>query len=262
MANGVLYTTTSLGVCWRSIRSTAARSGMTRNLEGRTPAQPRIHASRHAYWTDGTKRRLIGGTHDAHLVSIDAETGKPDPTFGNNGYVDVIEGLPYAERVKNYAINSTPVIVKDVIIAGSNIHDVPLVKEQPRGDIFGFDARTGKKLWTFHAIPQAGEFGHDTWDDGSADYTGATNVWSMLTVDDQLGYVYLPFGTPTDDFYGGHRPGNNLFAESLVCLDATTGRRVWHFQAVHHGLWDYDFPTAPILPTSRSTAAASTPSRR
>jgi len=249
MANGVLYTTTSLGV-YAALDPVSGRTLWQYDPEiwkaGRPPNLGYTHRGI-AYWTDGTKRRLIGGTHDAHLVSIDAETGKPDPTFGNNGYVDVIEGLPYAERVKNYAINSTPVIVKNVIIAGSNIHDVPLVKEQPRGDIFGFDARTGKKLWTFHAIPQAGEFGHDTWDDGSADYTGATNVWSMLTVDDQLGYVYLPFGTPTDDYYGGHRPGNNLFAESLVCLDATTGKRVWHFQAVHHGLWDYDFPTAPIL---------------
>ena len=121
------------------------------------------------------------------------------------------------------------------------------MKEQPRGDMFGFDVRTGKKLWTFHSVPQAGEFGHDTWENDSADYTGNTNVWSMMTVDEELGYVYLPFGTPTNDYYGGHRPGDNLFAESLVCLDAKTGKRVWHFQAVHHGLWDYDFPAAPIL---------------
>ena len=137
--------------------------------------------------------------------------------------------------------------MKNVIIAGSNITDGPQVKEQPRGDVFGFDVRTGKKLWTFHSVPQAGEFGHDTWEDGSAEYTGNTNVWSMITVDEELGYVYLPFGTPTNDYYGGHRPGDNLFAESLVCLDATTGKRVWHFQGVHHGLWDYDFPAAPIL---------------
>ena len=173
--------------------------------------------------------------------------GKPDPAFGVNGRVDVIDGLPYAERGRNYAINSTPVIVNDVIIAGSNISDVPFSKEAPRGDIFGFDVRTGKKLWTFHSVPQEGEFGHDTWEDGSADYTGNTNVWSMMTVDAALGYVYLPFGTPTNDYYGGHRLGDNLFAESLVCLDASTGKRVWHFQAVHHGLWDYDFPAAPIL---------------
>jgi quinoprotein glucose dehydrogenase len=200
-----------------------------------------------AFWTDGKARRIISGTHDAHLISIDAETGKPDPAFGNNGRVDVVEGLPYVERMRNYAINSTPVVVKNVVIAGANIQDLPQVKEQPRGDIFGFDVRTGKKLWTFHSIPQKGELGNETWENGSAEYTGATNVWSMITVDEELGYVYLPFGTPTNDYYGGHRLGDNLFAESLVCLDATTGKRVWHFQAVHHGLWDYDFPTAPIL---------------
>ena len=161
--------------------------------------------------------------------------------------MDVSEGLQYAERGRNYAINSTPVIVKNVIIAGANIQDLPQTKEQPRGDIFGFDVETGKKLWTFHSIPRKGEFGYESWEGGSAEYTGGTNVWSMLTVDEDLGYVYLPFGTPTNDYYGGHRLGDNLFAESLVCLDARTGKRVWHFQAVHHGLWDYDFPTAPIL---------------
>src|SRR5207249_4692914 len=118
-----------------------------------------------------------------HLVALDAETGKPDPAFGDNGRVDVTEGLQYVERMRNYAINSTPVIVRNVIIAGSNIQDLPQTKEQPRGDIFGFDVRTGKKLWTFHSIPRSGEFGHDTWEDGSAEYTGGTNVWSMLTVD-------------------------------------------------------------------------------
>ena len=107
--------------------------------------------------------------------------------------------------------------------------------------------RTGKRLWTFHSVPQPGEFGNETWEGDAAEYTGNTNVWSLMSVDEELGYVYLPFGTPTNDYYGGHRLGDNLFAESLVCLDATTGKRVWHFQAVHHGLWDYDFPAAPML---------------
>src|SRR5262249_1769869 len=123
-----------------------------------------------AFWTDGTRKRIISGTHDARLISIDAETGKPDPAFGDNGRVAVTDGVQYAERGRNYAINSTPVVVKNVIIAGSNINDVPFSKEAPRGDIFGFDVVTGKKLWTFHSIPQEGEFGHDTWEDGSAAY--------------------------------------------------------------------------------------------
>jgi quinoprotein glucose dehydrogenase len=249
MVNCVLYTTTSLGV-YVAIDPGTGRTLWQYDPEiwrtGRPPNLGFTHRGT-AFWTDGTRKRIISGTHDAHLVSIDAETGRPDPEFGDNGRVDVIDGLPYAQRMRNYAINSTPVVVNDVIVAGANINDGPQVKEQPRGDIFGFDVRTGKKLWTFHAVPQAGEFGHDTWDDGAADYTGNTNVWSMMTVDEELGYIYLPFGTPTNDYYGGHRPGANLFAESLVCLDAATGRRVWHFQAVHHGLWDYDFPAAPIL---------------
>jgi quinoprotein glucose dehydrogenase len=249
MVNGVLYTETSLGA-FAAIDPTSGRTLWQYDPEvwkaGRPPNLGYTHRGV-AYWSDGAAKRIISGTHDAHLVSIDAETGKPDPAFGAGGRVDVIEGLPYADRVRNYAINSTPVVVKNVIIAGSNITDGPLVKEQPRGDIFGFDVRTGKKLWTFHAVPQAGEFGHDTWENGSADYTGNTNVWSMISVDEALGYVYLPFGTPTNDYYGGHRPGDGLFGESLVCLDAATGKRVWHFQGVHHGLWDYDFPAAPIL---------------
>ena len=245
MANGVLYTTTSLGV-YAALDPVSGRTLWQYDPEiwkaGRPPNLGYTHRGI-AYWTDGTKRRLIGGTHDAHLVSIDAETGKPDPTFGNNGYVDVIDGLPYAERVKNYAINSTPVIVKNVIIAGSNIHDGPLVKEQPRGDIFGFDVAHRQEAVDLPRRCRR-QASSDTTPGTTAPPTtpATTNVWSMLTVDDQLGYVYLPFGTPTDDYYGGHRPGNNLFAESLVCLDATTGKRVWHFQAVHHGLWDYDFP--------------------
>jgi quinoprotein glucose dehydrogenase len=249
MVNGVLYTTTSLGV-YAAIDPTTGRTLWQYDPEVWKLGRPTNLGFTHrgtAYWTDGTRKRLISGTHDAHLVSIDAETGKPDPAFGDNGRVDVIADVPYAERVRNYAINSTPVVVKDVVIAGANIVDRPLVKEQPRGDIVGFDVRTGKKLWTFHAIPRKGEFGYDTWEDGSAEYSGNTNVWSLMTVDEETGYVYLPFGTPTNDFYGGHRPGNNLFGESLVCLDATTGKRVWHFQAVHHGLWDYDFPAAPNL---------------
>jgi glucose dehydrogenase len=249
MVNGVLYTATSLGA-FVAIDPTTGRTLWQYDPEtwkvGRPPNLGYTHRGV-AYWSDGTARRIISGTHDAYLVSIDAETGKPDPAFGVNGRVDVVEGLPYVQRMRNYAINSTPVVVKNVVIAGSNITDGPLVKEQPRGDIFGFDVRTGKKLWTFHSVPQAGEFGHDTWEDGAADYTGNTNVWSMITVDEALGYVYLPFGTPTNDYYGGHRLGDNLFAESLVCLDAATGKRVWHFQGVHHGLWDYDFPAAPIL---------------
>ena len=178
---------------------------------------------------------------------MDAKTGKLDASFGTAGRVDLTERLAYAERVRNYAITSAPSIVRNVVVVGASIADGAINKEHVRGDVSGYDVRTGKRLWTFHAIPQPGEPGHDTWEGDAAEFTGNTNVWSLMSADESLGYVYLPFGTPTNDYYGGHRPGNNLFAESLVCLDATTGRRVWHFQAVHHGLWDYDFPAAPTL---------------
>jgi quinoprotein glucose dehydrogenase len=121
---------------------------------------------------------------------------------------------------------------------GSKVNDVPLAAEMPPGDVRGFDVRTGKELWTFHTIPHAGEFGNDSWKDGSWKTTGAANVWTMMSADDELGYVYLPVSTPSDDHYGVNRPGNGLFGDSLVCLDAKTGRRVWHFQIAHHGLWD------------------------
>lgn len=249
MVNGVLYTVTSLGV-FAAIEPSTGRTIWQFDPEtwklGRPPNLGFTHRGV-AYWTDGKVERIISGLHDAHLISLDAKTGKPDPAFGVNGLVDVMPGLKHATRMANYAINSAPVIVRNVIIHGANIADGPPNKEAPRGDVHGYDVRTGKRLWTFNAIPQTGEFGHDTWDEGSAEFTGGTNVWSLMSVDEELGYVYLPFGTPTNDFYGGHRPGNNLFAESLVCLDARSGRRVWHFQTVHHGLWDYDLASAPAL---------------
>jgi quinoprotein glucose dehydrogenase len=249
VVNGVLYTVTSLGI-FAAIDPATGRTLWqydpgTWQL-GRPPNLGFTHRGV-AYWTDGKIERIISGLHDARLISIDAKTGRPDPAFGDNGLVDVMPGLKHATRMGNYAINSAPVIVRNVIIHGANIADGPPNKEAPRGDVHGYDVRTGKRLWTFHAIPQPGETGHETWEEGSHEYTGGTNVWSLMSADEALGYVYLPFGTPTNDYYGGHRLGNNLFAESLVCLDATTGRRVWHFQMVHHGLWDYDLASAPAL---------------
>lgn len=251
MVNGVLYTVTSLGQVAAIDPATGRTKWHYDPASWKTGRPPNLGFTHRgvSYWTDGRAERLILGTGDAHLVSVDVKTGEPDMKFGRDGKVDTMEGLAYAVRATNYANNSEQVVVKDVIVLGSNISDGPTNKEMPRGDVRGYDVRTGKLLWTFHTIPTKGEFGYDTWEDGSAEYTGNTNVWSMLTADQDLGYVYLPLGTPTNDYYGGHRPGHNLFAESLVCLDAKTGKRVWHFQAVHHGVWDYDFPTAPILLT-------------
>jgi quinoprotein glucose dehydrogenase len=249
MVNGVLYTATSLGT-FAAIDPETGTTIWQYDPQTWKVGRPGNLGYTHrgvAYWTDGKIERIISGTHDAYLISLDAKTGKPDPSFGINGRVDAMIDVPRAERMRTYAINSAPVIVRNVIIHGANIPDGPPNKEAPPGDVHGFDVRTGKLLWTFHAIPRRGEFGFETWENESGSYSGGTNVWSLMSADEELGYVYLPFGTPTNDYYGGHRPGDNLFAESLVCLDARTGKRVWHFQGVHHGLWDYDFPAAPIL---------------
>ena len=176
-----------------------------------------------AYWTDGSKERLLLGTGDAYLIAVDAQTGTLDPSFGDGGRVDLMAGVARATRATTFSNSSAPIVCRDVVIVGASVHDGPTTKEWPRGDVTGFDVRTGQRLWTFHSIPEKGEFGHDTWSDDAAEYTGSTNVWTTMSADDALGLVYLPFGTPTNDFYGGHRPGANLFAEWLVALDAKTG---------------------------------------
>lgn len=200
-----------------------------------------------AHWTDGIEERIFIPTGGRQLVSLDAKTGEPDPNFADGGWVDLLKGLGREVNPKNIGDNKPPVIVGDTVIVGSIIFDFPMLKKNPPGHIRGYDARTGALKWRFNSIPQEGEFGQETWGNESWKFSGNTNVWSLMTADPETGYIYLPFGTPTSDYYGGHRPGANLFAESLVCLDAATGERVWHFQAVHHGIWDYDFPCAPNL---------------
>jgi quinoprotein glucose dehydrogenase len=249
MIGGVVYTVTSLGQL-AAIDAGTGKSIWVYDPENWKAGRPTNLGFLHrglAYWANGDRARILVGTGDAYLLSIDAKTGKPDPGFGDQGRVDLAAEVPRVIRATNYAVSSAPVICRNVVVVGASINDVPMNKEAPPGDISGFDVTTGKRLWTFHSIPHKGEFGHDTWGEGAADYTGNTNVWSLMSADEELGYVYLPFGTPTNDFYGGHRPGNNLFAESLVVLDARSGKRVWHFQGVHHGVWDYDFPAAPNL---------------
>lgn len=202
------------------------------------------------YWTDGTVERILLATGGRQLVSIDAKTGKVDPGFGENGIVDLSVGLKdniTSWEVRNLGFNAPPVVCRDTIVLGSIVSDTAASKSMTPGHIRGFDVRTGKQKWIFHTIPQEGEFGNETWENDSWTYSGNTNAWSMLSVDEELGYVYLPIGTPTSDFYGEFRHGDNLYGESLLCLNAETGERVWHFQFVHHGLWDYDLPAAPNL---------------
>ena len=202
-----------------------------------------------AYWSEDEQSRVIWGTGDGYLLQVDAVTGEPIEEFGNSGRVDLIAGIPRARRRApiNYSITSSPIIIRDVIVVGSAISDQPEYKEMPPGHVRGFDVHTGELLWTFHTIPQPGELGNDTWENGSWEYSGHANVWTLMSADEETGYVYLPTGSPTNDFYGGHRLGDNLFANSLVALDATTGKRVWHYQFVHHDIWDSDLPAAPNL---------------
>ena len=207
-----------------------------------------------AYWTDGTEERIFWGTGNGHLIGVDAKTGRPLADFGQNGKIDLYVGLPRANRDDRdylnamlYSMQSPPLVLRDVVITGASIADRRIVKESPPGDVRGWDVRTGELKWTFHTVPREGEFGVETWENDSWRYSGNANVWSMMSGDEELGYVYLPIGTGTNDYYGGHRLGDNLFAESLVCVDVETGKRVWHFQTVHHGLWDYDNPAAPNL---------------
>jgi quinoprotein glucose dehydrogenase len=207
-----------------------------------------------AYWTDGREARVDWGTGDGYLVAVDARTGRPAERFGLGGRVDLMDGLPRARRGERdylnaltYSVQSPPIVVRDVVISPASISSLIKTKEQIPGWIRGFDARTGRVRWTFQTVPANGEVGGDTWGDRSNEYAGKVTVWSLMSADESLGRVYLPTNTTAPDFYGGHRPGDNLFAESLVCLDVETGKRVWHFQTVHHGLWDYDNPAAPNL---------------
>jgi quinoprotein glucose dehydrogenase len=257
--NGVLYTTGG------TRRSVVALDGATGELiwshsyrEGvRAGVSPRQLSGRGvSYWTDGKgDERILYITTGYRLIALNARTGAMIPAFGTNGVVDLKVGAVKGrgEQINlergEIGLHATPAIVKDVAIIGSSFREGATVDthNNTKGLVRAFDVRTGKLLWTFNTIPRPGEFGNDTWENESWAETGNVGVWTQITVDEELGLVYLPVETPTSDFYGGHRPGNNLFAESIVCVDLKTGQRKWHFQLVHHPLWNYDMSSAPIL---------------
>ncbi len=199
-------------------------------------------------WTDGKQRRVFMNTR-GRLAALDAKSGKLIPEFGREGIADLTKDLTWEFDKNTFENTSPPVVYGNFVIVGSTVWDGYADKYSMPGDIQAFDVRTGKRVWIFHTIPQKGEFGNETWEDGSWQYTGHANAWVPFTVDEQRGLVYLPISTPANDHYGGGRKGNNLFGDSLVCLDAKTGKRVWHFQTVHHGLWDYDGVVTPNLVT-------------
>ncbi len=206
-----------------------------------------------AYWRDDARttgpcdRRVFLATLDARLFALDAATGTPCADFGAGGHVDLRTGITPLHDEWEYNATSPGIVVADVIIVGSSIADT-LRPDAPPGDVRAFDVRTGALRWTFYTIPHPGEPGHETWETGTR-LTGAANVWSTITADLERGWVFLPVSTPSPDFYGGDRPGVNLYSDSVVALDARTGRRQWHFQTVHHDLWDYDLAAPPVLVT-------------
>jgi len=202
-------------------------------------------------------KRILYGTVDGRLIALDAETGKPAEGFGNSGYVDLRAGG--ADRFKQAPswgarVTSPPAVFHDLVIIGWGLPEYPA--QGPSGDVRAFDVRTGKLVWTFHTVPHPGEPGNETWaGDSWKDRMGA-NVWSMMSLDEKRGLVFLPIGSATYDFYGGDRKGQNLFANSLVALNASTGKLVWYYQMVHHDLWDYDLPAQPLLITVRQNGRA------
>ena len=208
-----------------------------------------------SYWTDGREERILYVTTGYRLVSLDAKTGQPSAGFGKNGILDLKEGVVYGNRqpidleTGEIGLHSTPTVTKDTVIVGSSFREGLTVKthNNTKGLVRGFDVRTGKLLWTFNTIPRPGEFGNDTWENDSWAVNGNTGVWTQITVDEDAGIAYLPVEDPTSDLYGGHRPGNNLYGDSLVAVDVKTGQRKWHFQITHHPIWDYDLSAAPLL---------------
>ena len=261
MVGGVLYFNTPLaqGVALDATTGETLWVYNPKTYEEGSPSMSNPWTQRGvAYWTDGEDdERIFWGTGSGHLVCVRAKTGRPCPDFGpnGNGMVDAMVGVPRADREARdylnamvYSIFSPPIIVRDRVIHGSQVADVRITKEAVPGWVRAWNVRTGAHEWDFHTVPNSpDEFGSDTWQNESWRYSGNANVWGMLAGDSELGHVYLPTGTSTADYYGGHRPGDNLFAESIIAVDVETGQRVWHFQAVHHGLWDYDFPTHPNL---------------
>lgn len=257
-----LYISTTLGnvVALDAVTGEQQWTFDTRTWEHGRPANMGFNHRGVGYWEEGDKQRIIMGTNNAFLWSIDAKTGLPDPNFGTGGKIDLTVGLGRDVNRAKYSVTAAPTIVNNIVVIGGVIQDSPMLgwevpekrTDIPPGHVRGFDVSTGEMKWIFHSIPQEGQFGYETWEDGSAEVTGSANVWTLMSADPELGYVYLPFGTPGNDFYGGERLGDNLFATSIVCLDANTGERVWHFQTTHHEIWDYDLPAAPNLVDRKS----------
>ena len=262
MVGGTVYTTAGTR---RSVIALDAGTGEVRWVHGepegpRGAAAPRQLSGRGvSYWSDGRSsnadERILYVTPGFHLVALNARTGMRIPSFGKDGAVDLKAaavfgaGQPIDPIAGEIGLHATPTVANGVVMVGSAFREghTPRTHNNTKGLVQAFDVRTGRRLWNFNTIPRPGEFGNDTWQENSWAFNGNTGVWNQMAVDEELGLVYLPVETPTSDFYGGRRPGNNLFAESLVAVDLKTGVRKWHFQLVHHPLWNMDISSAPIL---------------
>jgi len=259
MVKGVVYAT---GGTRRSVVALDAKTGELIWVHAEREGQRAVNAPRQlsgrglSYWTDGKgDDRVLYVTPGYRLVALDAKTGVPVKGFGTNGVVDMKVGAVVGKGQQidlekgEIGLHSTPTVTKDAIIVGSSFREGLTVKthNNTKGLVRAWDVRTGKLLWTFNLIPRPGEFGNETWEKESWAINGNTGVWSQITVDEEAGLVYLPVEDPTSDLYGGHRPGNNLFGDSILCLDLKTGQRKWFFQIVHHPIWDLDMPAAPLL---------------
>jgi quinoprotein glucose dehydrogenase len=257
MVNGVVYTTAG------SRRDVVALDASTGELlwmhgeeEGpRGAAAPRQLSGRGLAWwsggANGKEERILYVTPGYRLVALDAKTGTPVSSFGKGGAIDLkLDDDQQIDLITGeVGLHATPLVAGNTVIVGAAhlAGGEPKSKSNVKGYVRGFDVRTGKRLWIFHTIPKPGEYGYNTWEKDSAEYTGNTGVWAQISVDEDLGMAYLPVELPTGDYYGGHRPGNGLFGESIVAVDLKTGQRKWHYQLVHHGLWDMDIPCAPML---------------
>jgi quinoprotein glucose dehydrogenase len=278
MAKGIVYATAG------TRRAAVALDGKTGELlwvyrmdEGRRAQMaPRQLSGRGlAYWTDGRgDERILLVTIGYRLVALNAKTGLPVPSFGKNGVIDLKEGVVIGKdkqidlEAGEIGLHSTATVVNDTIIVGSSMAEGLGYRysTNAKGLIRAFDAKTGKQIWRFNTIPYPGEPGNETWENGSWEWTGNNGVWTQITVDPEAGIVYLPVETPTIDEYGGNRLGDNLYAESLVAVDLKTGKKKWHFQFVHHPIWDHDMSSAPLLVDARINGAprklVATPSKQ
>jgi quinoprotein glucose dehydrogenase len=254
MVGGILYSTAGSR---RAVVALDAATGemkwMSSLDEGRRGQEaPRQLSGRGlAYWSDGRSSRIIYVTPGYQMIALDAQTGQRITSFGKGGIVDLkLEDDQEMDPITgDIGLHAAPIIARDVVIIGAAHTEGsrPVSKRNDKGYVRGFDVKTGKRLWIFHTIPRPGEMGYDTWEQGSEEYTGNNGVWGQMSADEELGLVFLPTEMPTGDYYGGHRPGKNLFSDSLVALDLKTGKRKWHHQFIEHDIWDWDLPCAPII---------------